>query len=165
MRKRLAIGLATLLTMPALGDPPHFHPAQTEPEKALDMMLHFADRDKDQLGHLFHRPGTKGRVDYARILTPKLIAAMAKAERAALGECGGRYGKGELCGLDFSPITCAQDDAPDYFYHTILDLGSKVVIEYAWPNGTGRTAVYTLTDHGKGWRIDGISCANGTKFN
>ena len=95
-----------------------------------------------------------------------MIASIRKAERALVQQdCGGKYRKDEVCGMDFDPITCSQDSSPNYLYHTILDLGPKVVIEYAWPNENKSAAVYTLVKQQDGWRIDGITCATGDKYN
>jgi hypothetical protein len=99
------------------------------------------------------------------MLTPALIAALVKEEKKMVQkDCGGKYLQGEICGFDYSPITCAQDSAPSYLYHTVLDLQSRVVIEYAWPNETSRAAVYTLVKRGDRWLIDGITCAGGAAF-
>lgn len=151
--------------MTALADSA-FHPAQTPAELALEKILRIADADNNQLSNLLHRPyGRDGRVDYAQILTPALIAAITKQENGLVQkECGGKYKKDELCGLDYSPITCAQDSLPAYVYHTVLDLGGRVVVEYAWPPDNKKAATYTLLQDKSGWKIDGISCADGDKF-
>lgn len=142
-----------------------FHPAQTPSELALDKILRIADADQNQLGNLLHRTDRDGRVDYTQMLTPALIAALVKEEKKMVQkDCGGKYLQGEICGFDYSPITCAQDSAPSYLYHTVLDLQSRVVIEYAWPNETSRAAVYTLVKRGDRWLIDGITCAGGAAF-
>ncbi len=142
-----------------------FHPAKTPAEIALDGILHRADADRQQLANLLHRPGADGHVDYTRMLTPALIAAMAKAEKDLVRkDCGGKYLKGELCGLDSSPLTCAQDTSPSYIYHTILELPGRTVIEYAWPGGKVAEATYTVVEDKNGWKIDGVSCAHGAQF-
>lgn len=142
-----------------------FHPAQTPSELALDKILHLSDADQDQLANLLHRPGRDGKVDYTQMMTPALIAALVKEEKKMVQkDCGGKYLDGEECGFDYSPITCAQDLAPSYLYHTVLDLNDRVVIEYAWPNQASRAAVYTLVKRGDRWLIDGITCAGGTAF-
>ncbi|MDE2630625.1 MAG: hypothetical protein KGM97_06505, partial [Alphaproteobacteria bacterium] len=124
-----------------------FHPAKTPAEIALDGILHRADADPRQLANLLHRPGADGRVDYARMLTPALVAAMSKAEKTLVRkDCGGKYLKDEICGLDYSPLTCAQDSSPSYIYHTILELPGRTVIEYAWPGGKVAEATYTLIE-------------------
>lgn len=167
MRNRLSIafaaGTALYCAVPALAA---FHSPQTEQEQMLDKMLRASETDGDALAQLLGRPGAKGHLDYSQILTPKLIAAIRKAERALVRQdCGGKYRKDEVCGIDFDPVTCSQDTSPGYLYHTILDLGPKVVIEYAWPGQTASTAVYTLVKRADGWRIDGITCATGDKYN
>lgn len=143
-----------------------FHPAKTPIEIALDKILHVADADTNQLANLLHRPGHDGRVDYRQLLTPKLIAAISKTERDLVRkDCGGKYKEGELCGLDYSPITCAQDSSPSYLFHSVLEFESKAVIEYAWPDGNETAATYTLVKDSNGWKIDGITCAHSKAFN
>ena len=160
--------LAVLIcgALPVASAESHFVPASTVPETALDRILHLADSDGEQLANLLHRPGADGRVDYAQILTPALIAAMRNTEKQLVQEdCGGKYLQGEICGLDYSPITCAQDTAPSYIYHTVLELGDRAVIEYAWPSGKVPVATYMIVKVRNGWKIDGVTCAHGGKFN
>ncbi|MDE2182424.1 MAG: hypothetical protein KGJ78_05330 [Alphaproteobacteria bacterium] len=143
-----------------------FHPPASQTEKELDRMLHAADADDNELNNIVHRPGSRQTRDYGTMLTPALIAAIRKTEMEWVRrDCGGKYRKGEECGLDFLPLTCSQDVSQTYLYHTVLDLGSRVVIEYAWPQDGKRAATYTLLQTPRGWRIDGISCADGPSFN
>ena len=156
-------GLAALCAAPASAA---FHAPATPAEKALDRTLHAIDADANLLDNLVHRPGSRQTVDYRSMLTPALIAAIQEVERQLVKKnCGGHYRNGEECGLDYSPITCAQDTSPVYHYHTVLDLGPRQVIEYAWPDEDKRVATYTLQNTPKGWRIDGVSCASGAGFN
>jgi hypothetical protein len=169
-KPRLAVPALAIVAGCALLSPASaltgFHPAQTPMEIALDKLLHAADADGNQLANLVHRPGADGRVDYRQMLTPKLIAAITKAERDLVQkDCGGKYKKGELCGLDYSPITCAQDTSPSYLYHSVLEFESKAVIEYAWPNENETAATYTLVKDKSGWKLDGITCAHSKAFN
>lgn len=152
--------------LPVASAESHFVPPGTVPETALDRVLHRADSDGEQLANLLHRPGADVRIDYTQMLTPALIAAITNAEKQLVQkDCGGKYLKGEVCGLDYSPITCAQDTAPSYIYHTVLELGDRAVIEYAWPNGRIPIATYTIVKDKDGWKIDGVTCAHGAKFN
>lgn len=162
----MAFGLALALATGPVRAAGAFHPPQTATEKELDRMLNVADADQDQLDNLLDRPGSRHTVDYATILTSKLIVVMRQAEKRQVAkECGGHYRDGDLCGMDSSPITCGQDSAPAYIYHTILDLGAQVVIEYAGAGDSKRIATYTLVQAKSGWRIDGVSCAAGPTFN
>jgi hypothetical protein len=72
--------------------------------------------------------------------------------------CGGRY-TGEVCGLDFSPVTCAQDINDTYLYRTEFNCGHVADISYVWSSDdTSPTATYVLLEAGGSWKIDGIKC-------
>jgi hypothetical protein len=163
-------GLAAITVLCAVAFPlaaaGAFHPPATPVEKELDRILHKADADENQLDNIVGRPGSKQTIDYRTMLTPALIAGIQMAEKDLVRrDCGGSYRKGEECGLDFLPVTCAQDTSPTYLYHTVLELGPRAVIEYAWPGDGKRAATYTLLQTPQGWRIDGITCAIGPAFN
>ncbi|MCR0985080.1 hypothetical protein [Roseomonas populi] len=107
--------------------------------------------------------GFRRTVDYTTLLTPALIAAIARTERTLLRRnCGGRYRPDEVCGLDFVPVTCAQESNGTYLYRTQVTRPGEAIIAYRWP-GEGRSAAatYRLLHRGGSWRIDGIRCGEG----
>jgi hypothetical protein len=151
--------------------PPHakFHAPQSEPERALDSILKRVDKDENLLDNLLQGRGTKNykpTFDYASLLTSGLIAAIRTKEREIVRrDCRGKYVEGDICGLDYSPITCAQDMNSKYEYRTLENTGDAVKIEYRWPPGGKPVATYTLRKNGTDWKIDGISCAGASAFN
>ncbi|WP_338664374.1 hypothetical protein VQH23_04240 [Pararoseomonas sp. SCSIO 73927] len=163
------LGLATLLqggTASATRPELPFHPPASEAEQALDAIIRRADADPDPLSNLLEGRGRRGfrpSVDYAAALTPALLASIRSTERALLRRnCGGRYRPGEICGLDFVPLTCAQDSAETYLYRTQVARPGEAIIAYR-PPGESRTpvATYRLLRRGGAWRIDGIRCGEG----
>jgi hypothetical protein len=138
-----------------------FHPAKSAAEMALDRVLKMADGDEFQLDNLLHRYPVvpKKQVDYRGMLTVKLIAAMqAEEHKLVAKDCGGRYLEGEICGMDYSPITCAQDTIAPYTYKTLTQRARDAII-------AGPSATYRMIQVGSGWQIDGIKCTEGAAFN
>jgi hypothetical protein len=161
----LAAGLA--IAWPAAAET--MHPPKTPPERALDAILKQADQDPDLLDNLFDgrdkRP-YRAAVDYTKVLTAPLMAAMSAKEKSLVqAGCDGHYRKGESCGLDYSPITCAQDLNDLYLYRTNASSADRAEITYAWPGTKKSAATYRLVHQGNAWKIDGISCTGGDAFN
>jgi len=156
-----AAALVSLAMQAAAAPPPGFHPPKSAAETALDHVLKAADSDEFQLDNLLHRYPVvpKKRVDYRTMLTAPLIAAMQVEEKKLVAhDCGGKYLEGEVCGMDSSPITCAQDVVRPYTYKTLDQKGNTTTI--AGPNAT-----YRMIQVGSGWQVDGIKCNEGSAFN
>ena len=126
------------------------------PRSSTGAILRRVDADPEPLVNLLNGRGERGfrrTVDYTALLTPSLIAAIAHAERAPLRRnCEGRYRPGEICGLDFVPITCAQDSAEAHLYRigaTRPGEARSTVVTYRPVQGADK------------WRMDGIRCGEG----
>jgi len=156
---------------------PAFHAAQSAAEQALGRILK-ADENPpghvDPTGAVNHRPRTTPPpgAPYLKYLTAPLATAILVAEAAEVrANCGGVYKSGELCGMDSDPIVCAQDFPDHYLFRTTEGGGGRVIIEAAWPAdpaGGGEqttSGAYRLTFSGGVWKIDGISCAGGERYN
>ena len=162
----LATG-AAIAAYPAAAEP--LHPPTTTAERALDGILKHADYDANQLDNLFGGRGQKNfhaTADYSKVLTAPLLAAITAEQKAMVkADCGGEYKKGELCGMDSSPITCAQDMSDSYLYRTESSADDRVEIAYYWPGTRKPVATYRLVRQAETWKIDGIRCTDGDAFN
>lgn len=144
------------LSTGVLADPAE-HPASTSAELALDRVLKTADADHEILDNLFHRypdapvPAGK-RVNYAHLLTPAFLSSLKHQERALVQhDCGGTYRDGEICGMDYNPITCAQDVLSSFTYNTLHESGSSATIA-----AQGQT--YHMVRVNGAWKLDGVEC-------
>jgi len=125
-----------------------WHAPETNPERALERILKHADSDRDQLDNLLDGRGAKNfrpTVDYLEVLTPPLIATIRREERQRLKDnCGGSYTE-QLCGLNFSPISCTQDYNDVYLYRTMSEGESTALVSYRWPWIEMPAGTYRLT--------------------
>ena len=124
-----------------------FHAPQSEPERALEKILRRADRDTQLLDNLLQGRGAKNlrpTFRYESLLTPGLIEAIRVQEKALVTkDCKGRYRDGEICGLDYSPITCGQDSPKRYEFRTLQAEPNMTKIDFRWPGGK-TAATYRL---------------------
>ncbi|BAH75578.1 hypothetical protein [Solidesulfovibrio magneticus] len=144
---------------PAAGRP---HPAATEAEKALDKLLRLSEKRVGLVAALLGRPGGgKGEAALARELTTvRLRHDLSELERKAVRDnCKGRYIPGELCGLDYNPLTCAQDesDAP-YSYRTTAATADRSDITYSWPGSAAPSASFVMVREAGVWKLDAARC-------
>jgi hypothetical protein len=154
------VGLGTV-TARAAG-PGGFHRAATEPEKTLDRVLRLSEKDPALVEFLLATPQYKAKAgkDYGRYVTSRLRADLAALERAAVAEnCQGKYLDGELCGLDYNPLTCAQDMADGaYLYQTEFSGDGRADIAYKWPGQKAVVARFALVQEGGVWKLDAVTC-------
>jgi hypothetical protein len=145
-----------------------FHAPDSDAEKALD---HILDSDRILDSGQQKSPGfhefmigadklDKSHEDaYGAMFTKPLLAAWRLAERKAVRvNCHGHYQKGELCGIDYDMLTCAQDEADTYLYRTDVDDGHVARIAYKWLGNEPEVASYVLVKEGGQWRLDGVDC-------
>ncbi len=145
--------------MPAAGRP---HPAATEAEKALDKLLRLSEKRFGLVAAVLGRPGG-GKHDAAlarELTTARLRQGLAALERNAVRDnCKGRYVPGEICGLDYNPLTCAQDesDAP-YSYRTTAASAERADIAYSWPGAANPSARFVMVREAGVWKLDAVQC-------
>ncbi len=170
----LSAAFIVSLTLPggmAFGQaqPARFHRPVTSVERALDATLRAAESDNAVLDNLLEGRGERGyrpTVNYGSRLTASLLAAIRNAERDMVRrECGGRYKSGEICGLDYNPITCAQDRIGRRLLSTVSGSAGRARIALASAPGGPLHATYAMVDDGGVWRLDGVSCSVGARFN
>jgi hypothetical protein len=145
--------------------PAHYHAPQTEAEQALDKVIHL---DMTVTCGLWPAL-TKATGQYATLFTPQLSHAVANADQKLVQlNCGGDPTKG-VCGLDYDPLTCAQDYPPaPILYRTIsVKESNEAIIGYAWGTGNTDQGRYRLVKVGGTWKLDGIECpaVGNDKFN
>ena len=138
------------------------HPAATKAEKALDKLLRLSEKRVGLVAAVLGRSGGgKGDAVLARELTTaRLRQDLAELERKAVRDnCKGRYIPGELCGLDYNPLTCAQDesDAP-YSYRTTTAIPDRADIVYSWPGAANPSASFIMVREGEAWKLDAVRC-------
>jgi hypothetical protein len=151
-----------------------FHAPVTEQEKALDVIVmqasHDVKRDETpmhmEISEKTWHNSAKIRNEYSHLFTRKLMDAIHAAETRQVQEnCGGHYRQGDLCGLGYNPLLCAQDVSDQYLYATEKESGREAVIRSKWPNEHD-FMTYKLIKEGNEWKVDGIDCASlGTQFN
>lgn len=137
------------------------------PIQLLTTLVNLADKDEDQLDNLLNGRGDtkfKQTVDYSRYLTPALINSIRSEETRLLNQdCQGHYQDGEICGIDHSPLTCAQDTLT-FTYKIKHSEATKAVITAQYLNYPEITTYYFVRIHNH-WKIDGIDCGTGAGFN
>ncbi len=80
--------------------------------------------------------------------------------------CGGHYVNGDMCGLETSPILCAQDfSETGYTYRTTRADAGVAVIEMRWVGRDDLVGTYRMIHARNKWILDGVSCAGWRGFN
>ncbi len=167
----LGISLSSAETNDKSPDREPFHIAKTDAEKALDDILRRADKDGNMLEYVLGTSGYNAKIDpgYSRLFSINLLRAVAKAESDVVKRyCDGKYRDDDFCGLDYNPISCIQDSSEEgYRYKTTEDDSHKAIIFYQWVGYDPNKArvFYRLIKDGGLWKLDGIDCGNGAKFN
>ncbi len=146
-----------------------FHIAQSDAEKILLDIIRRANTDNNIIKYILGRPRYDAKKDtgYSYLFTKTLLQVMAKKESDLVKRsCGGKY-TGKICGIDYNPITCSQDFIDEgYLFQTKEDNGHKAVIHFLWtPFIDDGSTFYILIKDGAHWKLDGINCGNGAKFN
>lgn len=163
---RVGLLLVFFLSGTVVAAEPGWHVPGSAPERTLDRLLKTADADDGLLDNLLSGRGKKGfrpSVDYGASVTPALLRSIRLVERQLVKQtCGGRY-TGEVCGLDYSPISCAQDNSDHYLYRTLAQTDHSAVVSYAWPpenasETPSAIAEFRLVEANGSWRLDGVKC-------
>jgi TPR repeat protein len=147
-----------------------FHTARSPAEKSLDEIISRTIKDNNIFEYVLGRPWYDAKKDsgYSRLFTKKLVGAITKQESDLVKEtCGGKYGD-DICGIDYNPITCAQDYSDSgYLYRTVEDDGYKAIIlspGVVYASNEAKTT-YRLIKVGDDWKLDGVVCGGGGEFN
>ncbi|CCG42825.1 hypothetical protein [Magnetospirillum molischianum] len=145
-----------------------FHQAASDAELALDHIIRLSDHDDSLFLFITKRPDRDKDRDkkYTALFSKELMKRVADVERRFLNKtCNGVY-DGEICGLDYNPITCVQDYSDvGYVYRTENTGHGAAVVSLKWPRLPGVVATYRMIRSGNLWIMDGVSCGPNTKFN
>lgn len=136
----------------------------------MDRLVKRDETDDDILDFILKRPDRDQKKDrkYKEMFTPALERAWAEAEAAEVKKnCGGRYLDGEICGIDFRPLVCAQDYSEKGYLYRMDCLGEEATaITMRWPLTERPVATYRLLKRGNGWVLDSVACLpDGPGFN
>jgi hypothetical protein len=165
------LGLACAAGPALSGSPEPFHAAHSAPEKALNEIFHRSDNDDNLSEFVLKRPWYDAKKDkgYATLFTQSLLAAWASAEAQLVQQdCQGKYLDGEICGIDYSPITCgnATSDKGYVFRTKQADDRSAILFSrWAGHEASGEDSQYRMVKEAGSWRLDGVDCGDGAKFN
>ncbi|WP_156428728.1 hypothetical protein [Magnetospirillum sp. XM-1] len=149
------------------------HRAASAPERALNVILKVQASERPGNVHLFDfltdYKGARRTYEkmFGRYFSSAYLDAVAAYERELVVQnCGGEYVEGDMCGLESSPLNCAQDDAPyGYWYRTERSTGNSVIIVAAWERSGPWIARYRMSKEARGWVVDGVECHQGYHYN
>lgn len=147
-----------------------YHAASSEPERVLDRLIKMENADDNMVLFALKRPDRILKKDpaYRGLFTAALEKSWAGAEAELVRKfCDGKYQNGEICGMNSSPLTCAQDYSErGYLYRTDVLDESSATITMRWPWIEKPVATYRLVKQGKKWALDGVACLpNGPAYN
>jgi len=154
-----------------------YHFARSEAELTLEKIIRLDETDDELFPFIVGLPNRKAKLDgYYNgfgLFTKALLTMIRRAEADSVQKnCGGKYIEGELCGLGFRPLTCAQDSLDeDYLFRTDQQTLDTAIITYKWPGEDGYRNVpvarYRLIKKSEHWVLDGVSCisTNNGSFN
>jgi hypothetical protein len=145
-----------------------FHTATTPAEKALAHVLDLSSKDGNLFSFVLNQPDRDQTKDvtYQGLFTNALLATLAERERKLVEEsCGGVYLDGEICGIDYDPIACAQDYSDTgNLYRSDMVQPDLAVVSYTIPGELADQAVaiaqYRLVRRGEAWLIDSVRCSD-----
>lgn len=138
------------------------HPPQTAQEKVLAAILRRAGNDENIFEFLLNRPwyDASKNSGYDILFSQSLLHKLSQEEATLVKEnCGGIYKEGEICGMDYDPITCSQDPPERYAYKTLSQAPNKaVILVTSVVSSYTPIGDYTLIKHGQYWELDAVNC-------
>jgi hypothetical protein len=167
----IAFGLCVLSANRVAASSLPFHKAQTAQEKTLESLFHQAEEKSGFIFSVLRRePLTDEEKDRANnLFTDKLVEAWRDKEKNEVKRtCSGHSVEGEICGLDYDPLLCAQDDNDGLFlFQTEREDSDQVIISMRWNDNAPSSSLgsYRLIKEDNKWKLDGVACANGGRFN
>ncbi len=92
----------------------------------------------------------------------------ARKQKSIQENCGGNKRTEDLCGLDYNPVLCGQDDNDGRFvYKTLYSDDGMALIVMRWdvPSESAWVATYVVRKLKGLWQLDGIACHGLDTFN
>lgn len=138
-------------------------------EQALNAILNTAGHDPNLFQSLIDYRNPKAQAaksPYGALLTPALINRIHTKEKQTVDKtCGGHYSSQNVCGLDFNPITCSQEDLGRLSFKTRAKQSDVRIIRVY--SKTLKTSVghYRMVWSQNRWKLDAINCGHGVTFN
>jgi hypothetical protein len=148
-----------------------FHAARTTQEKTLAHILQQSEKQEGLMNGMLERVklNEKQIVMVRKFFTPNMVNAWQQEnKRIAEQDCGGAFLEENSCGFDYDPLLCAQDDNDGKFiYRTEYQSSKQTLISMQWDGQpiTEPVARYRLIKSAGQWKLDGVACAIGGRFN
>lgn len=147
---------------------PPFHAQKSVAGEKLNSILNTLSKEEtftaEVLGRAPSTPNAKTLT--AKCVTNALVVSWKNAEKTSVDKnCGGQYRAGEICGLDYDPLFCAQDfpEFPITYDTEYLDEETALISAKAG-KPLANFATYRMILEDGAWKIDGVQCAAGGSF-
>ncbi len=139
------------------------HSAITNAEISLERSINITIPDDYVIENIFQLKSVKydKKINYKKYLTNGVINSIRSEEKWQLDKyCNGKYIDGEICGLDYNPITCANDFTDESYYFTVKQTKNTAEILHAWykTDPVSEMPRYFMVRENGVWKIDGIVC-------
>ena len=149
-----------------------FHRAQMPIEQSLDAILTQAAASETLFCAILPKRCTPSPADlvHVTVYSARLLSSIRKTEQKLLNrECNGIYRDHELCGIDYDPILCGQENSRNGYLYKIPheDAGTAEILSI-WadsPIDPSHPTRYFLIKEKGVWKLDGVDCELGQQFN
>ena len=165
--KKLLVLAFLFLALPACAKDTRFHRAETDPEKALDLIFNLYDKDGDLYDFVrgYNAYDHEKDKKFSKLFSKGFVDTFRKKEKKLIIEsCGGKYpADGLPCDMigDINLIYCGQDHPDVFYYRTLRSDENMALISYTWPqdmiDGGPR---YLMVREKDGWKLAGTSCTS-----
>lgn len=142
-------------------DATSYHSAKTDAEKILSHIISLDDSDENLFEFVLHRPWYNSSKDtgYADLFTQSYLNFWSGLEATLVkDDCNCFYRGGEICGIDWSPITCGQDGAVFPLLFLTISSDEKRALISACSTKIQGCATYSLIMTDNKWKLDATSC-------
>ena len=147
-----------------------YHKAETNAEKKLDNILYLNDSESAESENfhefIYNMPRYHGNYwFFSNFFTKNFLNSVALTEGKMVAENCGYYRENDLCGLNYSVISCAQDYSENgYIYKAVLREKRKEIFLSRWNRHSvpsDRPVRYRMVKQGVQWKLDAVDCGRG----